>query len=320
MKNLSFFLIFLTLLSCSSDDTSSAIDNIIGDDLSGQLNLFPLALNPEFTSVSEVDLGNSSLVGLMSFGSTVRVYPYAFVTHNEIVNDEFQGQKYAFSYCPITKSSVAFTRTGIFRASGYLYKDNLAPWDEETESIWSQMLFKGIIGENENRLLNTIPVLETTWKTVKDYFPNARVVTSDLFLTRFSSPPDDDNGGNSDDANSPDSGDFVYGIVNGSTVNIFRYSDFSASKTINITIQGQKYIVCGNAGKRTINAFKVSNFDNYSIIEDEFPFVLKHSNGTKYDILGRGNNGVTLQKPKSAYVAIWWAWKDFYSNFVFQEQ
>jgi len=321
MKNLSFLFIFLLLVSCSRDDSKNTdVDSVIGDDLSGELNLFPLALNPEFTSVSEVNLTDGALVGIVNFGSTIKIFPYSFVTHNEIVNDENQGQKYAFSYCPITKSSLAFTRTGIFRASGYLYKDNLAPWDEETESIWSQMLLKGIVGEKEGSTFNTIPVLETTWKTVKDYFPNAKVVTSDLFLTRSSSPPDEDNGGNADDVNSPDLGDFVFGIVNETKVNIFRYSDFSVSKTINITIQSQKYIVYGNAEKHVINAFKVSNFDNYSVIEDEFPFVLKHSNGTKYDILGRGNNATTLQKPKFAYVAIWWAWKDFYLNFVFQEQ
>jgi hypothetical protein len=320
MKNLSFLFVLLFLFSCSSDDSKNTdIDNVIGDDLSGEFNLFPLALNPDFTSISEVNLGEGTLVGLVNFGSTVKVYPYPFLTHNEIVNDEDQGGKYAFSYCPITKSSLAFKRTGIYRASGYLYKDNLTPWDEETESIWSQMLIKGIIGEKEGIHLNTIPVLETTWKTVKNYFPNAQVVSADIFFTK-SSPPDDDNGGNSDDANSPDSGSRVYGIVNGSKVDIFQYSDFSDSKTINITIQSQKYIVYGDPGKRVITAFKVSNFDSYSVIEDEFPLVLKHSNGTKYDILGRGTTGVKLERPKNAYVAMWWAWEDFYSNFVFQDQ
>jgi len=103
---------------------------------------------------------------------------------NEIINDEFQGQKCAFTYCPITKSTLAFTRDEIFRASGFLFKDNQTPWDDKTETIWSQMLIKGIKGPKENVRFNTIPVVETTWKTVRLYFTNAKVVSVDLFSTK----------------------------------------------------------------------------------------------------------------------------------------
>ncbi len=310
----------LFLISCSDDsDTENSNDGINESDLTGTFNLFPLALNPEFTSVSEVNIGDDSLVGLLNFGNSIRVFPYVFMTHNEIVNDEFQGIKYAFSYCPITKSSVAFKRNGIFRASGYLLNDNLTPWDEETETIWSQMLLKGIIGEKENTPFNTIPVVETTWKTVKDHFPQARVVTADLFFTRSSSPPEEENN-NGNSANAPAVNEFVYGIINGDKASIFKYSDFSSSPLINISIQGQKYIVYGNSSKKVINAFKVEDFDEYTAVNGEFPYVFEDSNGIKYNIFGRGTNGITLEKPKFAYVAIWKAWLDFYENFEFQEQ
>lgn len=336
MKNLAVVLIFITFLSCSSDDkeinntsndssstsdnsSSTSNDSELIDGLTGQLSLFPLAVNPEFTSISEVELADSKLVGIVTFKDSIRVYPYSFVTHNEVVNDEFQGDKYAFSYCPITKSSIAFKRNEIFRASGYLYRDNLAPWDEATETIWSQMLMKGIIGKKTNVLFNTIPVVETTWKTVKDYFPNAKVVTADLFLTRSSSLPPEDDKDNSDSEFSPALNELAYGIIDGSKVYIYKHSDFSESNTIEVIIQAQKYIVYGDAEKQIINALKVSDFESYTTLEGEFPFVLKHSNGTKYDILGRGNDGSTLEKPKYAYIAIWRAWKDFYTNYAFQE-
>ncbi|MBV1888296.1 MAG: DUF3179 domain-containing protein [Urechidicola sp.] len=308
---------FILLISCSSSDSDELISNNLGDDLSGELNLFPLALNPDFTTVSEATLSNSSLVGIVHFGSSVIVYPYPFVVHNEIINATFQGQKYAFSYCPITKSSVAFVRDQTFRASGYLYKNNLAPWDEKTESLWSQMLLQGIDGEKNGQRFNTIPVLETTWKTVKDFYPNAKVLSSNVFLTRSSSPPDDGDGSNSE--NSPESNELVFGIIDGGSVHIFKPSDFS-NKIVNVTIQSQKYIVYGNSGKRVINAFKVNRFEDYTVLEsDEFPYVLENSAGIKYDILGRGTNGSNLEKPDFAYVAIWEAWTDFYTNFKFQE-
>lgn len=319
MKTFSTFILFFFIISCNNNqDTDLNSNNIDISDLTGAFNLFPLALNPEFTSVSDINIGDNSLVGIISFGNAIRVFPYEFMTHNEIVNDEFQGIKYAFSYCPLTKSSLAFKRNGIYRASGYLLHDNLTPWDEETETIWSQMLMKGIIGNKEGVQFNAIPVLETRWKTVKDYFPNARVVTSDLFFTKSSSPPDEE--GSSGSGVPPELNELVYGIVKGNKVHIFKYVDFSDNKLLNITIEGQKYIVYGNSIKRTTNAFKVSNFENYSLMPDnEFPYILEDINGVKYDVLGRGTNGITLEKPKFAYVAIWKAWLDFYDNFEFQE-
>ena len=180
------FFIFFILISCSKEDSTGTNVNAINiKDLSGTFNLFPLALNPEFTSVSEVNIGEVPLVGILSLGNTLKVFPYVFMTHNEIVNDEYQGVKYTFSYCPITKSSVAFKRNGLFRVLGYLFNGNLTPWDEETETIWSQVLLKGILGEKENIQFNTIPLVETRWKTVKEHFPFAQVVTSDLFFNKI---------------------------------------------------------------------------------------------------------------------------------------
>ena len=319
MKNLIVFTLLFISFGCSNNDSTNpdADQNSINDDLTGVLNLFPLALDPEFTTVSEVNLNDAVLVGIVTFGLDIRIFPYPFIVHNEIVNDTYLGQKYAFSYCPITKSSLAFTRNEIFRASGLLYKDNLAPWDDKTATIWSQMLIKGIKGSKENIRFNTIPVLETTWRTAKQYFPNAMVVSSNIFSSKDTPP---DNGGNSNSENAPGSNALVYGILNDfNNIRIFKYSDFGPDRTINITIQSEKFIVYGNSTKNIMNAFKVDSFTEFTVLKDELPYILQHSNGVKYDFLGRGTNGTTLEKPKYAYVAIWSAWKDFYSNFTFQE-
>ncbi|MCF6212608.1 MAG: DUF3179 domain-containing protein [Flavobacteriaceae bacterium] len=320
MKRFFFFILSVVVIGCSNNDSQNLNlepDSAINNDLTGVLNLFPLALNPEFTAVSKVDINDGVLVGIVNFGAEIRVYPYPFVVHNEIINDNFQGQEYAFSYCPITKSSLAFTRNEIFRSSGLLFKQNLAAWDDKTESLWSQMLIKGIKGPKENTRFNTIPVVETTWKTVKQYFPNAKVVSSNLFSTK--GEPSGGNGG-TNSGSAPVSNELVYGILDDfSNIRIFKYSDFSTKSTVNVTIQSQKYIVYGSSSKHIINAFKVANFNDFSVIENDFPFVLKNTNGIKYDILGRGINGTSLAKPQYAYVAIWSAWEDFYSNFTFQK-
>jgi len=178
------------------------------------------------------------------------------------------------------------------------------------------MLIKAIKGPKENTRFNTIPFVETSWKIVKDYFPNAKVVSGDL----FSSKGEPGNNDNSNSENAPGSNELAFGILNDfNNIRIFKYSDFSDKSTINVTIQSQKYIVYGSSSKRIINAFTVSSFEDFTALSDtEFPFVLRHTNGTKYNVLGRGINGSILEKPEYAYVAIWRAWLDFYSNFTYQ--
>jgi hypothetical protein len=167
MKRILLLFLSLTILNCSSDDSNEgdiSEGNWLIDpaDVTGAFNLFALSLDPEFTTVSNTELSDGSLVGIVSFGLDVIVFPNDFVYQYEIINTSYNGVNYAFSYCPITKSSIAFKRDQIFRASGYLYKENMTPWDEKTETIWSQMLGKAINGSNPNRTLEKIPVLKTT--------------------------------------------------------------------------------------------------------------------------------------------------------------
>ena len=321
MKKLYLVLVCLLVLACSkkdnSDQNQQSVWLVDETDITGQLSLYPLVLNPEFTSVSNSNIADNVRVAVVNFGSAIRVYPYSYMSVVEIVNDEYNGQKYAISYCPITKSTVAFNREGAFRASGYLYKENLTPWDSQTESIWSQMLLKGIRGPNKNVMLNTIPVLETTFRTIRQNFPNATILVTNSESNRAPDPPDDDI---SDNDNVPNVGELAFGILDGfGGVDIFRFSDFQESSILKVTIQTQDYVVYGNSSKQVINAFKVSNHDNFEALDtEEFPNVIKDANGVKYDILGRGNNGQNLGKPKYAYVAIWRAWEDFYDDFIFQ--
>lgn len=324
MKKILLFLLSLMVFNCSSGDSSNdkgeesewAVDR---NEVTGNFNLFPLSLNPNFRSVSSIDLEDNKLVGVVYFGNSIMVFPYVYTLRHEIINTQFGSTKYVFSYCPITKSSIAFKREEIFRASGYLFNDNLTPWDQMTESIWSQMLAKGIHGPKKNVPLTTIPVLETRWKTIKDYYSSAQVLVNPLD-SRFSSPPDDSNNDN-DDVDLPGTGELTFGIVESglSNVHLFKYSDFEDSKRKDVIIQGQKYIVYGNAAKRVINAYKVSSFNDYELLEDsEFPKILK-ANSVKYDILGKGTNGVILEKPKLAYVAAWISWQDFFEGFQFYQ-
>lgn len=96
---------------------------------------------------------------------------------------------FAVTYCPITQSGLVWNRifgedTLTFAASGVLYKLNLVPYDVETESLWSQMLYKGIHGKH----LHVKPVIyssfETNWGNIKKYFPEALVFMNNIEQTQ----------------------------------------------------------------------------------------------------------------------------------------
>jgi len=328
MKKLTIFFILIVLVACSkngSDSEEVVQENewlVNKEDLSGSFAMFPLGDNPEYTTVLNTNLPNSERVGVMSFGDEIRVYPYPHTFATEIINDEYQSQKYAFTYCPITKSALAYTRTKTLRASGYLYKSNMVPWDEDTGTFWSQMLIRGIKGANINQRLTTLAIVETRWETIKDYFPNAKVLKTIVpSTTRLSNTSSNNNKYSTSNTNLPDDRDYVYGVLDADdNVSIFQYEDFENQNRYDITLRQYNYIVYGNESHRIISAFEVDDFNKYQTLdESEFPYVLQDLNGVKYNVFGIGANGEILNKPKYAYVAAWWAFNDFFTNFTFQE-
>jgi hypothetical protein len=327
MQKLTTLLILIVLVGCSKNNpnTEKIVEEnewlVNKDNLSGSFAMYPLGDNPEYTTVANTDLPNSERVGVMSFGDEIRVYPYPNTFATEIINDQYQSQKYAFTYCPITKSALAYTRSKTLRASGYLYKNNMVPWDEDTETLWSQMLIRGIKGSRINQRLNTFAVVETRWETIKNYFPNARILKSIVPSSSRINTSSKTAKSNLRTTNNPDERDHVYGILDeDDNVTIYQYDDFTSQNRYDITLRQYSYIVYGNKSHQIISAFEVDDFNNYQTLdESDFPYVLQDLNGVKYNVLGVGTNGETLKKPKYAYVAAWWAFDDFFTNFTFQE-
>lgn len=315
------FLIFcLFIFGCTSSNIEESEENIFfeEDRLTGVFSLYPLIENLKFLSVEESDFLDGSRVAVIRINNVFKVYPLSSLIASEMVNDSYGSYKFAVSYCPITKSTIAFERNENFRASGYLYKENLTPWDEKTETIWSQMLFRGIIGQQKGVKLKVIPLVETTWSTIKKYYKNALVFDAPKRSNKtIVKPPTDNNQENS--STEPNSSDIVFGIVdNSDRVNIYNLQDFRSSRIKKTVVDGESFIVVGITELGVINAFKINeNEDSFSYLENEFPFVIKGSSGIKYDIFGVSNTGRKLENPKYAYMAAWWAWKDLYDFFIF---
>ena len=126
--------------------------------------------------------------GTRVIGLILNRQPYA-IPHNvlwfhEIVNIGAGALATAVTYCPLTGSSLAFSRTatggGAFGVSGLLFQNNLVMFDrEDPESRWSQMAGGAICGPDAGRTLEQVPVIEMRWDEWRRLHPDTRVLAAD---------------------------------------------------------------------------------------------------------------------------------------------
>ena len=107
------------------------------------------------------------VVGVVVAGDA-RAYPIRILNWHEVVNDEVGGRSLAVTYCPLTGSAIAFDRivgdqTLTFGVSGRLYQSNVLMYDQQTESLWSQLAGRAVTGSFSRTALPILPVTVTTW-------------------------------------------------------------------------------------------------------------------------------------------------------------
>ncbi len=323
MKNLVLFVSIILMISCETSQSDINKNTISQDEWSVSKQYlkegspFKLMNTPDFKTVQEINsLSDDSKVALISFKNEVRVYPYHYTNQFEIINDAFDGNFISISYCPITQSAICFNReikgeVYDLIASGYLFKDNMVPSDKNLNFYFSQMLMKGIKGEIANQPLSHFNLIETKWKTVKDYFPNAMV-----FFHNNSKKKANKN-------NAIKKSGFAYGVLNTrittETVELFPLDYFSNNTTsITETINQNSTFIIGNEEKKIFTSYYIpKNKSLHLLDENQFPNIIADTDGNIYNIFGYAVSGpdfgLQLKSPK-AYVAQQWAWKDFYEN------
>jgi hypothetical protein len=148
--------------------------------------------NPKFHSVQEADeiLEDSELVLGLNINGDIRVYPLQILVWHEIVNDVVGDQPVAVTYCPLCFTNQVFNRTlndgntVEFGTSGKLYNSNLVMYDRKSNSLWSQTLGEGIVGEYAGVKLERIPFDVAYWKEWKELYPESKVLSRDTGSVR----------------------------------------------------------------------------------------------------------------------------------------
>jgi hypothetical protein len=171
-----------------SGDWSIPAENIIDGGVG--LDGIPALTDPEFIDVSDAwYMEDDHLIIGYAFNGEIKAYPHLMLNWHEIINDNIGGLDIALTYCPLTGTGITWDRridgeVTTFGVSGLLYDNNLMPYDRKTGSIWSQIRMDCVNGELKGKSAKTITLVETTWKTWLDMYPDTKVVGPETGHTR----------------------------------------------------------------------------------------------------------------------------------------
>jgi len=147
--------------------------------------------NPKFVSVEEADqwIADNELVLAIEHKGVKRVYPAQILVWHEIVNDVIAGDPLLITWCPLCGSGIAFERTidgeGVeFGVSGKLFNSNLIMYDRKTDTYWTQIGGRAIVGELTGRVLKKIPMDTVVWRDWKVAHPDSEVLSQDTGFRR----------------------------------------------------------------------------------------------------------------------------------------
>jgi len=99
------------------------------------------------------------------------------------------GVPIAVSYRPLTGSALVYDpvldgRHVTFGTSGLLFDNNLVMYDRTSESLWSQMMVRGVCGEYISHQPALLTVTQLSWAAWKEMHPETTVVSFDTGYSR----------------------------------------------------------------------------------------------------------------------------------------
>jgi hypothetical protein len=331
----------LALVGCES---STGSDQVTGDWLIPKDQIFdggpgkdgiPALTNPELSgAIGATYLADNDLIIGLKIGNEVRAYPHPILDWHEIINDNVNGNQLSITYCPLTGSGIAWNRLingtpTTFGVSGLLYNTNLIPYDRATNSNWSQMKLQCVNGPLSGTSISTYQIVETTWETWKEMYPQTKVVSSNTGHSRpYGQYPYGDYKTSSsllfpignDDTRLPRK-ERVLGVIVEERTKVYRVNSFSGDiEILNDLFNDVGLVVMGSRTKNLVVVYERKLADGtllsfLPIQNASLPVVMTDTEETRWDIFGRAVSGPrvgTELKPVRSYVAYWFAWGAFF--------
>jgi thiol-disulfide isomerase/thioredoxin len=152
---------------------------------------------PQFETPTEASewLKPTDLVVSVTHNGVTKAYPVKILNWHEIVNDDFNGEPLAVTFCPLCNSALVFRRPIVdgkileFGVSGRLYKSDLVMYDRQTASFWSQIEGRAIIGPLAGTRLEYVPTEMILWQKWQERHSVAWVLARPTVYTAVGGQP-----------------------------------------------------------------------------------------------------------------------------------
>ena len=298
----------------------------------------PAIDRPVMQRASEVPdreiLASELVVGVLHEG-TIHAYSYNILNWHEVVNDSINFNDFVVSYCPLTGSTVAWDADdGLanteFGVSGLLYNSNLILYDRESGSRWSQMLQQSVQGSRIRERPARIQVVETTWSTWRNMYPDSFVMTRS---TGFSRDYDAYPYGSyrfdmellfpvsrTDNRLHPKTR--VIGIHSATASKVYQIDGFgNTTQAINDQFNDEPIVVVGNSGADIAVIYSRELSDgtilDFSALDAQLPNILQDTEGNVWDVFGTAVSGPRAGERLAmtdSFTAMWFAWVAFFED------
>ena len=144
----------------------------------------PAINNPVFVTQDKAGfIKDSDRVLALEVGGVAKAYPINILNWHEIVNDNIGSTNFAVTYCPLCGTGAIFSadvkgERSRFGVSGLLYNSDVLLYDDQTESLFSQILSKAISGPLVGEKLSPLVSTHTTWGKWKTLHPHTLVLST----------------------------------------------------------------------------------------------------------------------------------------------
>ncbi len=147
----------------------------------------PPLRQPKLLTANEADyLDNNDLIFGAYINGVAKAYPKRILAWHEFFVDDFKDTKVAGVYCTLCGTVIAYDMVyednfHDLGTSGFLYRSNKLMYDKATQSLWNTIEGSPILGPlaDKNIVLQTYPLVTTTWGEWKKQHPTTLVLSLD---------------------------------------------------------------------------------------------------------------------------------------------
>jgi hypothetical protein len=296
----------------------------------------PALTNPQMISSGQASyLTDNDLILGFAEGGTAKAYPHKILDWHEIINDKIGNTSVSVIYCPLTGTGIGWDRIingkeTTFGVSGLLFNTNVIPYDRGSDTNWSQLALLAVNGSLAGEKPGVINLIETTWGTWKEMYPNTTVVSTNTGHNRnYQQFPYGDYKTNQNAIFFPVSKrdnrlpakERVLTIIGTSGAKVYSIENFSnVNRLIADTFEGLDVVVVGNKTKNFIVSYKSKLPDgtvlNFSPLE-EGAIIMTDQEGNRWDVLGNAVSGPRRGQSLESFprmIGYWFSWAPFYDN------